>query len=58
MFDRKGVTSMEKIKDCVCGAELEQGKSAASFDHQGKTYEFCSEECRDSFAENPNDFIK
>lgn len=49
---------MEKIKDCVCGAELEPGKSAAKHDFEGKTYEFCSEECKETFAENPNDFIE
>ena len=49
---------MEKAKDLVCGAELEQGKSAARQDYNGKIYEFCSEECRDSFAEDPGSFIK
>ncbi len=49
---------MTKTKDLVCGAELEQGKSAARHDYDGKTYEFCSEECKDSFAQNPRNFIK
>ncbi len=49
---------MKKTKDLVCGAELEQGKSAARYEFNGKTYEFCSEECRDNFADNPPEFIK
>ena len=49
---------MEKIKDFVCGADLEPGEAEAKFDYNGKTYEFCSEECKDSFADNPGSFIK
>ena len=48
---------MKKTRDPVCGADLDQG-SVAKRDFEGKTYEFCSEECRDSFAENPDSFIK
>jgi Cu+-exporting ATPase len=48
---------MKETKDPVCGADLDQG-SVAKRDFGGKTYEFCSEECRDSFAENPGSFIK
>jgi YHS domain-containing protein len=50
--------SMEKIKDLVCGAEVDQEKSTASYDLAGKTYHFCSEECRDDFSQNPTSYIK
>ncbi len=49
---------MEKTKDLVCGAEIEQERSAAKDDYKGKTYHFCSEECRDSFRQNPSNYIK
>jgi Cu+-exporting ATPase len=44
-------------KDLVCGMELEKEKSAGSYDYKGKTYHFCSEECRDQFSKNPGDYI-
>ncbi len=44
-------------KDLVCGSEIDE-KSAASHDYEGKTYLFCSEECRDRFSDSPRDFIK
>ena len=48
---------MEKIKDLVCGAEIDDEKSAASYNLKGKTYLFCSEECRDDFSQNPTNYL-
>jgi YHS domain-containing protein len=52
------VMFMEKTKDLVCGAEFDRDKSAGSFDYKGRTYQFCSESCRDSFSKNPGSYIK
>jgi Cu+-exporting ATPase len=49
---------METVKDFVCGMEIDKEKSAGSFYHQGKTYHFCSEKCRDDFSKNPGSYIK
>ncbi len=49
---------MEKTKDLVCDAEIDREKSAAKHDYEGKTYHFCSEECRDNFRQNPSSYIK
>ncbi len=49
---------MEKIKDLVCGMELDKKKAAGSFDYKGKTYHFCSERCRDNFRKDPGNYIK
>jgi len=57
-LQQEGVMSMEKIKDLVCGSEIDQEKSAGSFDYQGRTYHFCSEICRDNFSKNPGSYIK
>ncbi len=43
-------------KDCVCGAELDEKKAGSSFNYKGKTYRFCSEECRDKFEKSPEKF--
>ncbi len=49
---------MEKVKDFVCGMEIDKDKSAGSYDYEGRTYHFCSESCRDDFGKDPKSFIK
>jgi YHS domain-containing protein len=38
--------------------ELMPGKEEAEVQHQGRTYHFCSRECRDLFVKNPSDYVK
>jgi Cu+-exporting ATPase len=45
-------------RDPVCGMELTPGKEEAEFQYQGKTYRFCSRECRDLFVKNPDEYLK
>jgi len=45
-------------KDFVCGMEIDEKESGGSFDYKGKTYHFCSEECRDEFKKSPENFLK
>ena len=45
-------------RDPVCGMELMAGKEEAEFQYQGKTYRFCSRECRDLFVRNPDEYLK
>jgi 3-hydroxybutyryl-CoA dehydratase len=45
-------------RDPVCGTELKLRKEQAEFQYQGKTYRFCSRECRDLFADNPTEYVK
>ena len=40
-------------KDPVCGMTVETGKEAATVDHAGKTYFFCSASCASKFKANP-----
>lgn len=44
---------MAKVKDPVCGMELDTRKAAAKAGHQGKTYYFCSSSCEQKFRSNP-----
>jgi Cu+-exporting ATPase len=44
------------MKDCVCGMELDDKKAGSSFNYKGKTYHFCSDECRDKFEKSPEKF--
>ncbi|MCZ2404437.1 permease [Paenarthrobacter sp. Z7-10] len=42
--------------DPVCGMNVETAHSAATHDHAGITYYFCSQGCHDTFAGNPAAF--
>lgn len=39
--------------DPVCGMELTSGDAVATVQHGGKTYYFCSDECRERFEKQP-----
>ena len=43
-------------KDVVCGMDVEPGKAAATTQYQGKTYYFCSKECKTRFDANPSQY--
>ncbi len=43
-------------KDPVCGMEVDEAKAAGSSSHEGKTYYFCSEGCKQAFDENPEKY--
>ncbi len=45
-----------RVKDPVCGMMIEQGDAVAAAEHKGKTYYFCSEDCRVEFAAHPEDY--
>jgi Cu+-exporting ATPase len=46
-----------KVKDPVCGMMVDPQKSAAKFEHQGKTYHFCSSRCAQRFENDPDKFL-
>ena len=46
-----------KEKDPVCGMLVSPEKAAGKFDHQGKTYYFCSSRCAERFAREPEKFL-
>lgn len=47
-----------KVKDPVCGMQMEKGEAEAVMDYKETTYYFCSKECRDLFAKNPQQYFK
>lgn len=49
---------MAKVKDPVCGMEIDRSLAEARVDHEGKTYYFCSEECKKIFKDDPNECLK
>jgi Cu+-exporting ATPase len=44
------------VKDPVCGMMIDPAGAAASVEHQGKTYYFCSPSCHQQFVESPEKF--
>lgn len=48
----------DKIKDPVCGMELERKDAEATHEYRDRRFFFCSEECRQKFAAEPGRFIR
>ncbi|MFH1416644.1 MAG: YgaP-like transmembrane domain [Elusimicrobiota bacterium] len=43
--------------DLVCGTEVTEAQDAVTADHNGRTYYFCSELCKQDFASDPDHFV-
>ena len=53
-------TSVEKVKDPVCGMSVNQDQAMAdglTAEVDGKTYYFCSADCKEQFKQNPQPFL-
>jgi len=44
--------------DPVCGMTVEEDQAAATLEHGGTTYYFCSADCKEEFEENPEDYVE
>jgi YHS domain-containing protein len=44
---------MAMVVDPVCGMRIDSEEAAATIDHEGKTYSFCSQACHDAFQADP-----
>jgi Cu+-exporting ATPase len=49
---------MATVTDPVCGMQFDSRQAAAQAVHDGVAYYFCSEECRDTFLEDPEQFVE
>jgi Cu+-exporting ATPase len=49
---------METVTDPVCGMQLDPSQAAAQAVYDGVAYYFCSEECRDTFLEDPEQYVE
>ena len=47
---------MTNQKDPVCGMQVDEQKAANQSQFQGQTYYFCSEECKEKFDRNPQQY--
>ncbi len=57
-FLKKLFSSEGKAKDVVCGMTVNTQNAHYTSIYQGKTYDFCSENCKKQFDENPSQYIK
>ncbi len=46
------------VKDPVCGMDVDPKDAAGQVDYQGKTYYFCSLECKQKFEKTPKQYVK
>ena len=42
------------VKDAVCGMDVDPKDAAGKVEYQGKTYYFCSLDCKQKFEKAPN----
>jgi len=54
--EERGETQMETVKDPVCGMQIDPATAAASAEHGGTTYYFCSKSCHERFVAAPDQF--
>ena len=45
-------------RDPVCGMEINTQDAAGSSEHEGRTYCFCSTNCKSKFDQNPQQYVK
>lgn len=46
------------LRDPVCGMDVDPSDRNPTAEHDGHTFHFCSEHCRDKFAKTPDAFVK
>ena len=49
--------SSNKVTDLVCLMNVEKDEKAITYSYKGKTYYFCSENCREEFKQDPEKYL-
>jgi Cu+-exporting ATPase len=47
----------EKVKDPVCGMEIDKEKAKGPASHMGRSFYFCSESCQKKFEKEPMKYM-
>ena len=45
-------------RDPVCNMQVDEKNAAGQSDYQGQTYYFCSQNCKEKFDQNPQQYSK
>jgi len=48
----------EKVKDLVCGMEIDKSSAAATYEYKGRMYYFCDPACQWTFEEDPERYLE
>ena len=48
--------TIEKVKDVVCGMEIDPAEAAATKKYGWKSYHFCSQSCFTKFSKDPEKY--
>lgn len=46
------------VRDPVCGMEIDERDAEATAQYQGRTFQFCSSECKKEFDKKPEEYIR
>ncbi|MGB7070647.1 MAG: YHS domain-containing protein [Pyrinomonadaceae bacterium] len=49
---------MATQKDPVCGMQVEESEAAGRSEHEGRTYYFCSQGCKEKFDADPEAYAE
>lgn len=47
---------MAMVTDPVCGMRIEESDAVATAEHEDRKYYFCSEACKETFLEDPDEY--
>jgi P-type Cu+ transporter len=50
-------TTVETVKDPVCGMQFEPGRAAGNYEFDGQTYYFCNPSCMEKFRDDPERYL-
>jgi len=53
-----GQKASQKVKDPVCGTEIDSKSAAGKATYKGKTYYFCSVSEKEQFEKDPAKYVK
>jgi len=48
----------EKVKDPVCGMEIDRDDAVGPVEHRGKMFYFCGQKCKEKFESEPVKYMK
>src|SRR5215468_4200048 len=55
--DDRDATNLARVHDPVCGMTVDPARSKHRFEHNGKTFHFCSAGCGSRFAADPTKYL-
>lgn len=57
MKNKKEGPMGKKVKDPVCGMEIEKSGAKGPVEYKGNKYYFCADECRKKFEKEPTEYM-